>query len=202
MYAVMETGGKQYKVSPGDQVKIEKVEGKKGDEVILNRVLMVVGDNQELKPGAPYIQDAQVKATILSQSRERKVTVFKYKRRKRYHVKRGHRQPYTLVEIESIEASGIKGVKPVREKIEKPKVEKKAAAETGAEPEKAGKSGAAKKTAGKAGTAKAKAKPAAEKKTTAKTKKPAAAKVKKEKAVKDAPKAKAKKKDAEPQTEE
>ncbi|MCD6309585.1 MAG: 50S ribosomal protein L21 [Candidatus Eremiobacteraeota bacterium] len=171
MYAVMETGGKQYKVSPGDRVKIEKVDGKKGEQVILNRVLAVMSDRQELKPGSPYIQDAAVKAKIIAQSKDRKIMIFKYKRRKRRRVKRGHRQPYTLIEVESIETGETEDIKLPEEKPEKAEIKKevkvKKQEKTGTKTTKITKAGTKTKKAEKTGT---KAKTRATKKAEPKTK--------------------------------
>jgi large subunit ribosomal protein L21 len=99
--AIIKTGGKQYKVSSGQKIKIEKIEGKEGDSVVLDDVSLVA-DEKDVKIGQPKVEGAKVTAKILKQDRAEKITIFKYKAKKRYSVKRGHRQPYTLVEIESI----------------------------------------------------------------------------------------------------
>ena len=96
--AIIKTGGKQYKVSPGQKLRIEKIEGKEGDKVSFGEVLLV-SEKGETKIGQPFIKGAKVEGVILAQDRADKVTIFKYKSKKRYHVKRGHRQPYSLVEI-------------------------------------------------------------------------------------------------------
>lgn len=101
MYAVVETGGKQYKVAPGDALRVEKVDGSKGDAVVFDRVLMI-GDDAGSTLGTPVVTGATVKASVIHQGRAKKVIVMKYKKRKRYRVKTGHRQPFTLVRIESI----------------------------------------------------------------------------------------------------
>jgi large subunit ribosomal protein L21 len=103
MYAVVETGGKQYKVKSGDTVRVEKLEGDIGSEVTLDKVLMT-GTGSDVKTGAPYVDGATVTAKIVEQHRTRKVVVFKYKRRKGYRVKRGHRQHYTALRIGDIKA--------------------------------------------------------------------------------------------------
>lgn len=103
MYAVVETGGKQYKVKSGDTVRVEKLEGDIGSEVTLDKVLMT-GEGSDVKTGAPYVDGATVTAKIVEQHRTRKVVVFKYKRRKGYRVKRGHRQHYTALRIGDIKA--------------------------------------------------------------------------------------------------
>ena len=100
MYAVIASGGKQYKVETGQVVRLEKIEGQVGDAVGLTPVLMVGGEG-EPKVGRPYLE-GQVSAVIVEQGRARKVLVFKKKRRKGYRVKRGHRQPFTEVEITKI----------------------------------------------------------------------------------------------------
>ncbi len=102
MFAVIKTGGKQYKVSAGDKIKIEKIEGREGEKAVFGEVLLVA-DGQKTKIGAPFVPGAKVTAKILKQDRAQKITVLKYKAKKRYSVKRGHRQPYSLVEIENIE---------------------------------------------------------------------------------------------------
>ena len=103
MYAVVETGGKQYKVKSGDTVRVEKLEGEIGSEVTLDKVLLA-GEGDSVKTGAPYVDGASVTAKIVEQHRTRKIIVFKYKRRKGYRVKRGHRQHYTALRIGDIKA--------------------------------------------------------------------------------------------------
>lgn len=99
--AVIKTGGKQYKVSPGQKIKIEKLAGKEGDKVSLNEVLLV-SDGEKIEIGQPLVKGAKVSGKILKQDKADKVIVFKYKPKKRYKVKKGHRQPYSLVEIEGL----------------------------------------------------------------------------------------------------
>lgn len=103
MYAVVETGGKQYKVKSGDTVRVEKLDGDIGSEITLDKVLLA-GEGDSVKAGAPYLDGATVSAKIVEQHRTRKVVVFKYKRRKGYRVKRGHRQHYTALRIGDIKA--------------------------------------------------------------------------------------------------
>lgn len=103
MYAVVKTGGKQYRVSKGDRVKIEKIPGEVGAEVNFDQVLMV-GGTDDVKVGTPVVSGATVSARILKQDRSRKVMVFKFKRRQGYKKKQGHRQAYTQVEITGIES--------------------------------------------------------------------------------------------------
>ena len=102
MYAVIETGGKQYKVQQGDVVFIEKLDAEEGAAVTFDKVLVVGGD--DLKVGAPYVEGATVTATALKQGKAKKIIVYKYKPKKGYHKKQGHRQPYTKVEITAINA--------------------------------------------------------------------------------------------------
>ena len=101
MYAVVRTGGKQARVSPGDSVRIERIGGEVGDTVELAEVLLV-GDDGEPKIGTPLVDGAKVVGTITAQGRGDKITVFKMKRRKGYRNRRGHRQPYTELRIESV----------------------------------------------------------------------------------------------------
>jgi large subunit ribosomal protein L21 len=103
MYAVVATGGKQYKVQQGDVLRVEKLTGDVGAEVAFDKVLMFSdGDNVQI--GQPIVEGAVVKGHIIEQGKSKKVIVFKYKRRKRYRRKQGHRQPYTAVRIDAIEA--------------------------------------------------------------------------------------------------
>jgi large subunit ribosomal protein L21 len=103
MYAVVKTGGKQYRVSKGDRVKIEKIPGEVGTEVRFEEVLMI-GGTEDVKVGTPHVSGASVSARIVEQDRSKKVMVFKFKRRKGYKKKQGHRQAYTQVEITGIES--------------------------------------------------------------------------------------------------
>ncbi len=102
MYAVIKTGGKQYKVSEGDFLKIEKLAGEVGDTIQLGEVLMVGGDT--VKIGTPLVPNASVTGKIVEQGKEKKILVFKSKRRKDSRKLRGHRQPRTIVKIEKINA--------------------------------------------------------------------------------------------------
>ena len=97
MYAVIKTGGKQYKVASGDVVKLEKIAGEEGKEVIFNEVLALHDT-----VGTPLVSGASVKATVLKQARDAKVIVFKKKRRQNYRRKNGHRQSVTIVKITDI----------------------------------------------------------------------------------------------------
>lgn len=109
MFAVIKTGGKQYKVSSGDIVKVERLEGDAGSILHLNDVLMLGGDNT-VTVGAPFVQDAAVRATILEQARGDKIIVFKKRRRQGYRRKAGHRQDLTVLRIEEVLASGGKSL--------------------------------------------------------------------------------------------
>ncbi|MCK4535390.1 MAG: 50S ribosomal protein L21 [Desulfuromonadales bacterium] len=102
MYAVIRTGGKQYKVSEGDQVKVEKLAGEVGETIELAEVLMVGGE--EVKIGTPLLPEAKVTAKIVEQGKDKKILVFKSKRRKNNRKKNGHRQPITRLQITAIEA--------------------------------------------------------------------------------------------------
>jgi len=124
-FAVIETGGKQYKVSPGQKLKIEKIEGELGANLNFDKVLLIADNRRldtqinadnirenlrshpresalEVKIGAPYIEGAKVEAKILKQGREKKKIVFKYHSKTRYRKKKGHRQPFTEVQITDI----------------------------------------------------------------------------------------------------
>jgi len=103
MYAIVRTGGKQYQVACGDQVRVEKLEGNVGDSIDLVDVLMV-SDGDDVKIGQPVLENAKVTAKIAEQGRGKKVIIFKRKRRKGYRLKKGHRQSYTALKIEEISA--------------------------------------------------------------------------------------------------
>jgi large subunit ribosomal protein L21 len=98
MFAVIKTGGKQYKVAPGDRIKIEKIEGEDGSEVKFSEVLLTSIES-EMKVGAPYVKGAEVTGKIIKTAKGKKVTGVKFKAKKRYKVKFGHRQIMTEVEI-------------------------------------------------------------------------------------------------------
>ncbi|MCA5586622.1 50S ribosomal protein L21 [Finegoldia magna] len=102
MFAIIKTGGKQYKVSEGDVIKVEKIEAEAGDKIEFDQVLMVAGD--DVKVGSPVVEGAKVKAEVLDQKKDKKIVIFKFKAKKNYRKKKGHRQPYTLVKIEKIDA--------------------------------------------------------------------------------------------------
>ena len=102
MTAIIETGGKQYKVAEGDVLFIEKLAVEAGDEVKCDTVLAVLGD--EPKFGAPVVEGASVDASVVKNGKGKKIVVFKYKPKKGYRLRKGHRQPYTKVEIKKINA--------------------------------------------------------------------------------------------------
>ena len=102
MYAVIKTGGKQYKVAQGDKLRVEKLTANVGATVTFNEVLLVGGE--AIKIGAPLVAGAKVEAKVVAQDREKKIIVFKFRRRKNYRRKNGHRQPYTALEITGIKA--------------------------------------------------------------------------------------------------
>ena len=104
MIAVVETGGKQYQVSPDSIIRIEKLKAKKGEEAGLDKVLMIKEDDSEALVGNPLIAKARVTAEVLRQDRAKKIIVFKFKRRKSYHRKYGHRQAFTELKIKEIQS--------------------------------------------------------------------------------------------------
>jgi large subunit ribosomal protein L21 len=101
MYAVIRTGGKQYKVAPGETLKVEKMPAEVGAEIVLDQVLLV-GDGAEVRLGRPTLAGAAVKATVLAHGRGEKVQIFKMRRRKHYQKHQGHRQGYTELKIDGI----------------------------------------------------------------------------------------------------
>lgn len=157
MYAVIETGGKQYRVQEGDVITIEKLNVAAGDDITFDRVLLL-NDGEKVQVGTPIVEAAKVFGSVVENGKGEKVIIFKYKAKKDYRKKQGHRQPYTMVKIESLSADGKPAPKKVVEKpvaeaveAEKPAAKKTAAKttakkETAAGEEKA-KKPAAKKTA-------------------------------------------------------
>jgi large subunit ribosomal protein L21 len=170
MKAIVETGGKQYFVGTGDLLSVEKLDVEVGKKVSLDKILLVAdGDNTVV--GTPYVADAKVQASVLENGKGDKIVIFKYKPKKDERKKQGHRQPYTLLKVESITCGG---------KTEKAEAEKKAAPKKAAEKKEAAPKAetaevkaetAEKKPAAKKATAKesAEKKPAAKKATTKKT---------------------------------
>ncbi|MCD6519798.1 MAG: 50S ribosomal protein L21 [Anaerolineae bacterium] len=103
MYAIIETGGKQYKVAVGQLLDVERLEANVGDTIELDRVLMVA-DGEDVRVGQPVVEGAKVRATVVEHGKGRKVIVFKYRPKQRYRRKKGHRQEYTRLRIEEIQA--------------------------------------------------------------------------------------------------
>ncbi|MBQ6624033.1 MAG: 50S ribosomal protein L21 [Mogibacterium sp.] len=134
MYAIIKTGGKQYRVQQGDEFKVEKLDAKVGEKVVFDEVVAVGGD--KLIVGTPFVNGYVVNAEVLEQGKGDKVVIYKYKAKKDYRRKNGHRQPFTLVKITGIgEGKAPKASAPKKETAEKkpekkdaaPKAEKKAA---------------------------------------------------------------------------
>ncbi|MEP3248245.1 MAG: 50S ribosomal protein L21 [Sneathiella sp.] len=144
MFAVIKTGGKQYKVAKDDVIKVERLSGEAGDTVQLDQILAVAGDDGALTVGAPTVEGATVSATLLEQARADKIVVFKKKRRQNYRRKAGHRQDLTVLRITDISASGAK-----KKAAPKKAAEKKAAPAKEAEKKAAPKKAAPKKAAAK-----------------------------------------------------
>jgi large subunit ribosomal protein L21 len=105
MYAVVNSGGKQYKVQKGDILRVERMDGQVGDTVDFDRVLMF-NDGEEVRIGQPLLEDVKVRGEIVAQDKAKKILVFKYKRRKGYRRTQGHRQPFTAVRIDRIGPNG------------------------------------------------------------------------------------------------
>jgi large subunit ribosomal protein L21 len=188
MYAIIKTGGRQYQVQPETIISVNRLALEQGAAFETDQVLLLDGDGGAVHVGTPLVSGAMVKGTVLEHMRDRKVLIFKHKRRKNYRRTRGHRQSLTRVMIESIELGGkvLAGMEPKPAKAEKPKAAaaKPAAAADAAPapkpakrakpaPKAAAKPKApAKKTAAKASAAKTARKAAAPKKTAAKAAKP------------------------------
>ena len=103
MYAVVKTGGKQYRVTAGQKLKVEQIPAEVGAEITLDQVLMV-GEGESVKIGAPTVAGATIKCTVVSHGRHDKVKIFKMRRRKHYQKRQGHRQNYTELRIDTIAA--------------------------------------------------------------------------------------------------
>ncbi len=101
MYAIIQTGGKQYRVAPGDVLRVERLPGERGDEVVLDQVLLV-NDGENVQVGQPLVPNATVRTQIVNQGKGKKVLIFKKKRRKNYRRKQGHRQLFTALQIGEI----------------------------------------------------------------------------------------------------
>jgi large subunit ribosomal protein L21 len=114
VYAVVETGGKQYRLEPGQTMQVEHLPGGEGDEVVLERVLLVAQEG-EVRLGTPWVEGARVRCRIVQQGRHPKILVFKYKPKANYRRRQGHRQPFTRLRVETIEVgapTGGEGLKP------------------------------------------------------------------------------------------
>ena len=123
MYAVIETGGKQYRVQEGDIITIEKLNAAVGDVVTFDKVL-VLGEGKDIKVGAPYVGTA-VTGTVVENGKGQKVIIFKYKAKKDYRKKNGHRQPYTLVKVTDIVSGGQKAAAAEKQDDVKPSMSMK-----------------------------------------------------------------------------
>jgi large subunit ribosomal protein L21 len=168
MYAVVTSGGKQYKVEEGEILRVEKIPGDVGSSVTFDKVLMI-SDGDDVNIGQPVLDDAAVEGRIVEQGKSKKIIVFKYKRRKRYRRKNGHRQQYTAVKIDSIKAKAIEARKKIEPETEakEPAAKKEEARETAARVE-TQKPEAPKTTVKKKEAKKAEAKPKAKKADTRK----------------------------------
>jgi len=142
MYAVFKTGGKQYRATQGQRVKLEKITANSGDKVLFTEVLMV-GEGGDVEIGTPFLANATVEAKVIEEGKDKKIEVIKFKRRKNYKRTYGHRQCYTLVEI-----TGIKVKKETKPKTKKaaPKTKKAAPKTKKAAPKTQKKATATKKT--------------------------------------------------------
>jgi large subunit ribosomal protein L21 len=103
MYAVIKTGGKQYRVAAGEKIKVEQIAADVGQEIVIDQVL-AVGNGAELKVGTPLVSGASVKATVVAHGKHDKIRIFKMRRRKHYQKRQGHRQQFTELQIASIQA--------------------------------------------------------------------------------------------------
>lgn len=139
MYAIIKAGGKQLKVAKGDKVNVERVSAEKGEKVALDQVLMIA-DGDKVTVGTPTVDGAVVNATVVEQIRDKKIIVFKKKRRHNYRRKKGHRQYLTVLQIDEIKASG-------GSKTAKPKADAKSETKSEAKGEKAAGDAKQKKTA-------------------------------------------------------
>lgn len=104
MYAILQTGGKQYRVSPGETFRVEKLPGVRGDSLVFDKVL-AISDDGSIRVGDPYLEGATVKGTIVRQGKAKKILVFKFRAKTNYRKRYGHRQPFTEVRIDSVEGN-------------------------------------------------------------------------------------------------
>ncbi|MDR1559151.1 MAG: 50S ribosomal protein L21 [Clostridiales bacterium] len=102
MYAIISTGGKQYKIQEGDIITVEKLSVPAGSEFDFDRVLALGGDGEDLSIGSPYVPGAKVSASVIGDGKEKKVIIYKFKSKKGFHKKKGHRQPFTKLKIDKI----------------------------------------------------------------------------------------------------
>ena len=160
MYAVVKTGGKQYRVSKDDKLIIDRVSGEAGDKITLDEVLLL-GDGDKVEFGKPTVKGASVGATLLKQTRGEKIVVFKHKRRKNYRRKQGHRQDLSLIQISEISSAGKAKAKAEA----KPETKKKSVSSEAKPAAKKAEAKAKPKTEKKAVSAKAKTKPKPKTKT-------------------------------------
>ena len=169
MYAVVNSGGKQYKVQKGEVLRVEKLSGDVGSSVTFDRVLMF-SDGENVSVGQPLLDGVSVEGHIVEQGKAKKIIVFKYKRRKRFRRKNGHRQEFTAIQIDSINAKGAKAEKGVEPKVEakEPEAPKAAPKKEPAEKVEAKKAVTEKAEPKKKAAQKAETKKAAPKKETAK----------------------------------
>ncbi len=130
MFAVIKTGGKQYKVAKDDVIKVERLAGEAGDTLQLDQVLAIAGDDGAMTLGTPMLEGATVSATLLEQARADKIVVFKKKRRQNYRRKAGHRQNLSVLKITDISASGAKKAAPKKAAAKKAAPKKAAAKKT------------------------------------------------------------------------
>jgi large subunit ribosomal protein L21 len=126
MYAVIKTGGKQYKVAAGDYLKVEKLDGDIGSKVVIDKILMLA-DGNDVTIGSPLVAGAKVNATVLSHGKGDKVMIFKFHRRKHYRKTQGHRQSFTEIKIDDINGKGAAKVEAKNPAAAKPEAAKKAA---------------------------------------------------------------------------
>ena len=126
MYAIIEACGKQYKVSEGDVVFFEKLDAEEGKTVKFDNVILV-SDNGKIEVGTPYVKGAKVEGKVVAHGKGKKIIVFKYKAKKNYRRKQGHRQPYTKVEITSVKVGTTKTEKAVEKTAKAEKTEKEEA---------------------------------------------------------------------------
>ncbi|MEX0298441.1 MAG: 50S ribosomal protein L21 [Kordiimonas sp.] len=147
MFAVVKTGGKQYRVAEGDVIKVEKLDGEVGKSVVLDQVLMV-GDDKGVKVGEPLVEGTSVTADVLEQKKDKKIVVFKKKRRHNYRRKKGHRQEITVLRVTAIGKAAAKkaATKAAPKKAEAKAEEKKAPAKKAPAKKAPAKKAAAKKT--------------------------------------------------------